>query len=228
MRNLERKIGHILFTCGAFLLLIGLTMLVPINSGSTRAFGVSDVIALSNSAREQFDASKIVTNSSLMNAAQRKAEDMAKLHYFAHVAPDGTTAWDYFKQVSYTYDTAGENLAITNEDASAVVNGWLNSPAHRENLLNNTYHDMGVGMAKYGDYQGHKDTYVVVAFYGTHAATQNVTAATSPAGISSTLKPKFINLPPEVITIVASCLLITGIALEARHLILLNKSHSLT
>ncbi len=57
-------------------------------------------------------------------------------NYFEHTAPDGTTGWYFIGLTGYDYLTAGENLAASNEDASAVVNGWMNSPGHRANLLN--------------------------------------------------------------------------------------------
>ena len=173
---------------------------------SSRAFGVSDIIELSNSAREQLNRKPLNTNTKLMNAAQMKAEDMAKQKYFAHTAPDGTVAWDYFKKVGYAYEVAGENLAITNETADAVINGWLNSPTHRDNLLSKQYTDFGIGMASFGDYQGHRDTSVVVALYGSQTSIQDPTAMTYPAGSTTKFKPKIPNLPISAIATVA-CIL---------------------
>jgi hypothetical protein len=212
------RLGHGLFILGAFILLIGVVILAPLNSGSSKAFGVSDIINLSNQARVQLNSPKLSVNTALMNAAQMKAEDMARLHYFAHTAPDGTVAWDYFKKVSYSYAVAGENLAITNEDAQAVINGWLNSPTHRDNLLSTQYTDFGIGMASYGEYEGHPDTYVVVAFYGKPADTQNAAAPTSPAGPFTLFKSNFTNIPPAYLVSVSVVLMAAGGLLEFRHI----------
>ncbi len=56
-------------------------------------------------------------------------------------------------------------MAITNQSAKDIVDGWLNSPTHRDNLLNANYDTTGVGMATFGDYENYKNTTVVVAFY---------------------------------------------------------------
>lgn len=186
-------------------------------TADTRAFGISDIIKGSNDARIQLNKRPLTSDANLMQAAQMKAEDMAKDHFFAHTAPDGTVAWDYFKKVGYTYETAGENLAITNESASSVINGWLNSQTHRDNLLGE-YNDIGIGMAAFGDYEGHKNTFVVVALYGKRSATQEAAAPTSPAGGTTTLKPQFTTIPPAAVAATATALIIAGISLEIRHL----------
>ncbi|HUD03482.1 MAG TPA: CAP domain-containing protein [Patescibacteria group bacterium] len=224
---LHRRFGHGLFILGAFMLLIVLVVIAPLSSGKSMAFGVSDIVSLTNQARDQMGLPNLTTSSALMNAAQMKAEDMAKQHYFAHTAPDGTVAWDYFKKVSYAYSSAGENLAITNEDAQAVINGWLNSPAHRDNLLSDVYTDLGIGMASYGDYDGHKNTFVIVAFYGKSAAIQNSAAATSPAGTNVAFLPSFTNMPPALLVSVAACFMLIGGVIELKHIKQLHQSHKI-
>lgn len=223
----HHRLGHILFMLGIFMFLIGVTIMTPLNNGTSRAFGVSDIIRLSNEAREQLNRKPLSTDSKLMNAAQMKAEDMAKQQFFAHTAPDGTVAWDYFKKVGYAYEIAGENLAITNETAEAVINGWLNSTTHRENLLNSRYKDFGIGMATYGTYQGHNNTSVIVALYGSRSAAQVPTAATNPAGSTTAFKPKIPTLPAALIASIAILLIMTGIILELRHIQHLHHAKSL-
>lgn len=214
----HHRIGHSMFLLGTFLLLIVITMMSPVSTYRTDAFGVSDITTLSNQARTQLNKKPLTPNSKLMNAAQMKAEDMAKKHYFAHTAPDGTLAWDYFKKVAYNYEVGGENLAITNENAQAVIDGWLNSPTHRDNLLSTDYTDFGIGMAAYGDYEGHKDTYVIVAFYGRGASIQVLTAPTNPAGTTAALKPAIGTVNPSIFIAIASLLMIIGVILELRHI----------
>jgi hypothetical protein len=219
----HHNIGHTLFVLGAFVAILGLTILAPMNATITKAFGVSDIIELSNEARKNQSLEPLQINTALMNAAQMKAEDMAEQHYFAHTAPDGSVAWDYFKEASYKYSLAGENLAITNEDAQAVIDGWLNSQTHRDNLLNSKYADFGIGLASFGEYQGHQNTYVIVAFYGKPAATQVLAAVTSPTGVSATLKPRFLASSPVLIGSIAGTLILLGVILESRHLKHLHK-----
>jgi hypothetical protein len=229
IENFHQKhphIGHYLFIIGAFSLLFSFTLLAPFNV-SSRAFGTSDIISLSNQARTRFSKYQLEQNIKLMNAAQMKAEDMAKIRYFAHNAPDGTQAWDYIKKVSYTYEMAGENLAITNESAEDVINGWLNSPTHRDNLLSEDFKDFGIGLAYYGDYENHKNTYVIVAMYGKPAAVQEVAAQTNPSGTTTVLKPRFTSIPPTAIALGAGLLMLLGALFELRHLKKLHHSTTL-
>lgn len=220
MKNIHSNhIGHAFFIVGVFLILITSTIIAPLNTKTIDAFGVSDIIEQSNKARAQLNVDPLTTDNKLMSAAQMKAEDMAKGHYFAHTAPDGTVPWDYFKKVEYIYEDAGENLAVTNQDASSVINGWLNSPAHRENLLSTKYNNMGIGMAAFGDYEGHKDTYVIVAMYGRRSTgAQVITAPTSPAGTMSSFKSE-LNYPSAIAIFAFACVLIVfGLLLELRHI----------
>lgn len=216
----RHKLGHSLFVLGAFLILLFATIVLPFNTAISKAFGVSDIIELSNQARSQFGAARFNTNSTLMNAAQIKAEDMVNKRYFAHYGPDGTTPWKFFSDAGYKYIEAGENLAITNESAEAVITGWLNSPTHRENLLNKNFSDLGIGMAFFGDYQGNKNTYVVVAFYGKMSPNLTVTGSetTSPAGTTTALKPKILTMPPALFITAGLVLICFGVLLEYRHI----------
>lgn len=218
--------GHAFHALGLFILIMVATVLMPLNTGLTRAFGTSDIVELSNQARQQLGQPPLSSNTQLTSAAQAKAEDMAKKRYFQHIAPDGTTPWYFFEQSGYSYSLAGENLAITNESADAVIEGWLNSPTHRENLLNSQYGDMGIGVANFGAYQGHKDVVVVVAFYGSRTGAQNPTALTTPAGTTAALKPRILDVPPSVLIAVAGVLILVGVLLEIRHIRRLHHLHS--
>lgn len=221
----RHHLGGTLFIIGVLLIIAG-TIISPISTTTTNAFGVSDIIEKSNQARAQLGNQPLSTDNNLMSAAQMKAEDMAKGHYFAHTAPDGTVPWDYFKKVGYVYDLAGENLAVTNQDAVSVINGWLNSPAHRDNLLSNNYTNMGIGMALFGEYEGHKDTYVIVAMYGKRAnGTQLVTATTSPAGTTTNLKPSLGPISPILIYSLAATFIFFGFLFEVRHIKKIHHAH---
>lgn len=121
------------------------------------------VVQLTNEERSDLNASPLKRNATLDTAARLKAEHMAKNQYFAHYAPDGTTPWYWFDQAGYTYAHAGENLAIHFTDSDEVVEAWMNSPAHRDNIVSGKFTEIGVGTAK-GVYNGSKTVYVVQLF----------------------------------------------------------------
>lgn len=125
------------------------------------------VVGLTNQERAENSAAPLVRNSVLDEAAQLKAEHMARNEYFSHYSPDGVSPWYWFDEAGYVYAYAGENLAIHFTDSSEVVEAWMNSPLHRENIVNNVYTEIGVGTAK-GKYEGY-DTVYVVQLFGTPA-----------------------------------------------------------
>lgn len=121
------------------------------------------LVTLTNEERSDDALPTLVRNSTLDEAAQMKAEDMAKYSYFAHESPSGVTPWHWFKEAGYNYAYAGENLAVHFNDSDEVVRAWMNSPGHRANIMGNSYAEIGIGTAK-GVYKGAPTVYVVQLF----------------------------------------------------------------
>lgn len=118
-----------------------------------------------NAARADEGYTPLVRNSVLDEAARLKAEDMAKGEYFSHWSPEGVSPWHWFNEANYDYLYAGENLAVHFTDSTKVVEAWLDSPTHRDNIMNGIYSEIGIGTAK-GQYEGY-DTVFVVQLFGT-------------------------------------------------------------
>lgn len=158
------------------------------------------VVDLTNENRDTDSLGTLSRSSTLDQAAQLKAEHMAKHEYFAHYAPDGTSPWYFFDSVSYEYVHAGENLAVHFSDSDEVVEAWMKSPSHRENIMNGKYTEIGVGTAR-GEYQGYP-TIFVVQLFGT-PANAPIAVATSepvvpePAPVVALAEPE-----PEVLPVV--------------------------
>jgi hypothetical protein len=120
---------------------------------------------LTNSSRLNYNILPLKINPLLSQAAQLKAEDMAQKGYFNHVSPDNITPWYWLDRVGYKYISAGENLAINFTDSEEVVKAWLNSETHRQNILNQNFTEIGIGIAK-GTYQD-KPAIFIVQMFGT-------------------------------------------------------------
>jgi hypothetical protein len=136
----------------------------------------SALVDLTNTDRASNNLGPVGPNTTLDQAAQAAADDMANKGYFAHVSPTGTTPWNWLNQVGYQYQYAGENLAVNFTDSDQVETAWMNSPTHRANILKSQYTQVGVGVAN-GTYEGKDATFVVQFFAapeptGTSAATQ--------------------------------------------------------
>lgn len=117
---------------------------------------------------------QLAINPVLEKAAQLKANDMADKGYFAHKSPDGKTPWYWFEQAGYDFSYAGENLAVNFNDSVDVNTAWMNSPGHRDNIMNNNFTEIGIATAQ-GFYQG-RPTIFVVQLFGRPAVKEVVTA----------------------------------------------------
>jgi hypothetical protein len=129
-------------------------------------FGVIVVNALvdgTNANRLANDEVALRINPLLTAAAQAKANDMATKQYFAHTSPDGLTPWYWFGKVGYQFMAAGENLAVNFSNSADVTDAWMNSPDHRENILDARYSEIGMATAR-GTFNGHSAVYVVELF----------------------------------------------------------------
>ena len=135
--------------------------------GATTSVSSTGLLQATNSERVRSHTASLTLNSALDAAAQTKANDMASRNYWAHNTPDGQAPWSFIKNSGYAYQLAGENLAYGFSDAPSVITGWMNSPEHRANLLNDDYEDVGFGVATADNFQGKGHVTIVVAMYGT-------------------------------------------------------------
>lgn len=139
------------------------------------------IISETNEIREVESLLPLRESETLDQAAQMKAEDMAKGEYFAHHSPDGRSPWYWLDEAGYEFAYAGENLAVHFTDSTEIVEAWLDSPTHRDNILNSNYREIGIGTAK-GRYEGY-DTVFVVQLFGT--PTTEVVASNEPVVIEN-------------------------------------------
>jgi uncharacterized protein YkwD len=140
---------------------------VSLSSPAARVSEVTptNIVRLSNNERRTEKIPVLKSNALLSKAAQSKANDMLRLQYFAHVSPTNTTPWYWFKQAGYRYQYAGENLAIDFVESEDVVQAWMNSPAHRKNVLNAKFKEVGVAVVS-GSFNG-TNSVIVVQMFGT-------------------------------------------------------------
>lgn len=164
---------HLLRKKGTFILL-GAALLIEIaflaqiillfpNSNFLATILPNVLVDFTNARRETFHLSYLAPNPKLEEAARLKAEHMAANGYFSHIGPDGTTPWDWIDTTGYVFTYAGENLAINFLDSEEVIEAWMNSERHKENILNNKFTEVGIGSAK-GMYKGEEAIFVVQLF----------------------------------------------------------------
>jgi uncharacterized protein YkwD len=104
------------------------------------------IITLINEERQKFNLGRLRQNSNLTQAADNKVADMISGEYFAHVSPTGKKWSDFIQASGYNYVAGGENLARNYTSSREIVQAWLNSPAHRDNILNPKFKETGIAI----------------------------------------------------------------------------------
>jgi uncharacterized YkwD family protein len=116
-------------------------------AGNFSAFQ-KEVTDLVNVERTNRGLKPLKLDAELSSVATKKSEDMVNKKYFAHNSPTYGSPFDMMKQFGISYRSAGENIAMGQENPKEVVNSWMNSQGHRENILNPDFTNIGVGIAK--------------------------------------------------------------------------------
>ena len=151
-----------LFLVGQFFLNF-FTLVSPSVLGYASNISPEKIIELTNQKRAELGLAPLANSPLLNEVAQRKAADMFAFNYWAHVSPSGRDPWSFFKEVGYKYIYAGENLARDFMDSASVVEAWMNSPTHKDNIVNPNYKEIGVAVVN-GTLNGVETTLVVQVF----------------------------------------------------------------
>ncbi|MFH1353680.1 MAG: CAP domain-containing protein [bacterium] len=157
------------------------------------------IIELTNNKRAEAGLNRLTVNAALTDAARQKAQNMLDEDYFAHISPSGVTPWFWMNKVGYSYQVAGENLAIDFVEAERVVAAWMASPTHKDNIMHPDYIEAGVA-ALTGEFEGGTSTVVVHMFglpQGAQAPTQTPVAK-KPKAAEPTVAPAITEKMPAV------------------------------
>jgi len=131
---------------------------------------------LTNEERLDHGLSQLAFDPEITQIARGHSSDMAEREYFAHETPEGLTPTDRAKQNEYScqkivglliYSGIAENIfqghlfdsyytvngeitsyewSTEEEIAKTTVDGWMNSPGHRENILTEIFDREGIGV----------------------------------------------------------------------------------
>jgi uncharacterized protein YkwD len=114
-------------------------------------------LCLVNQERSSRGLKPLKANRHLTRAATGHARDMNARGYFSHDTAGGGTFVDRIRKAGYVppkaFPSLGEDLAWgsgTLATPREIVQGWMESPGHRANILNPRFHDAGMGVA-FGD-----------------------------------------------------------------------------
>ncbi|SCL58534.1 CAP domain-containing protein [Micromonospora chersina] len=107
-----------------------------------------EVVDLVNQERAKAGCKALTVDDKLTLAAQRHSQDQADHKTMSHDGSDGSDVGDRLDRVGYAWRSYGENVAWNQQSPAAVMDAWMNSPGHRANILNCSFTEIGVGVAR--------------------------------------------------------------------------------
>lgn len=118
-----------------------------VNNNETHPYGVNEVLNLVNEIRINNGLKPLILDSQLNSAAHVRAIECGEL--YSHTRPNGTSCFTAFDEAGIDdWKNRGENLAEDFTTAEEVVSAWMNSPAHRKNILNKDYEYIGIAFVQ--------------------------------------------------------------------------------
>ncbi|WP_017318513.1 CAP domain-containing protein [Mastigocladopsis repens] len=107
-----------------------------------------------NDVRVKYGLKPLQNNDKLAEVARRYSRQMAEKNFFSHTGADGSTLVQRVHARGISYWVVGENLfKSTNipQPVPAAVEGWMESPGHRENILRPVFRETGIGVWRTGN-----------------------------------------------------------------------------
>ena len=143
MRERTGGAARLLFV--AALVTVASTVPATAASAATAADGTDTVVTLVNQERGKAGCDPVTVNSRLTSAAQDHSQDQADIGEMTHSGSDGSTVGQRITRAGYKWSKVGENVASGTTSADRAMELWMNSEAHRDNILNCAFKNIGVG-----------------------------------------------------------------------------------
>jgi len=109
------------------------------------------MLELINKERQAEGQNDLILNEKLTELARNHSKDMFERGYFSHYTPEGLSPFDRMELAEIHYIVAGENLALAPSVTRAHF-GLMESPSHRDNILNPDFNKIGIGALNGGIY----------------------------------------------------------------------------
>lgn len=122
-----------------------------VNDGIADSQAEQEMFKLVNIERVKAGIEPVVFDDSLRTVARAHSQDMFERGYFSHYTPDGLSPFDRMMDAGIEFNFAGENLALA-PSTDLAMQGLMNSPGHRKNILSPNFNKIGVGIIDGGVY----------------------------------------------------------------------------
>lgn len=110
----------------------------------------TEVVNIVNNERRAAGLKELEVLPALQAAAYTRAYEISGSKSFGHIRPNGKEFHTVYGDYNLDYTAAGENIAAYYSTPAGVMNGWMNSEGHKENILNVRYKYIGIGIYKSG------------------------------------------------------------------------------
>jgi uncharacterized protein YkwD len=115
-------------------------------SDATGEITRENVLAQMNAYRADAGLSPLHLEARLIKAADDRMRDMEDAGYWSHESPTGLSPFTWMIARDYPFVAAAENLAMGFDTAPFLVESWMESPGHRENIMSPLYEDCGIAI----------------------------------------------------------------------------------
>ncbi len=109
------------------------------------------MLMLVNKERAERNLPPLLADTLLIEVARIHAKDMFARGYFSHNTPEGFSPFDRMAKANVFYTSAGENLALA-PNVDLAMQGLMNSPGHKKNILSPDFRKVGIAAIDGGIY----------------------------------------------------------------------------
>lgn len=121
-----------------------------VEAGLKARVDLPELVEAHNAMRREQGLPALSSAPKLKEAARIHALDMARNNKMAHEGSDGSTPGERLERVGYPLQKSGENVAMGYRHLDQVMDGWMNSPGHRENILGD-FTEIGAAVVETAD-----------------------------------------------------------------------------
>ena len=147
------------------LIAVLMVVLAPFGAAWAQTPPATRLIDYVNAARIQNGLTALAEHARLSLAAIIHARDMAENGFVNHDGSDGSSVGERVSRAGYAWITVAENAAAGQPTVQEVIQGWMKSLGHRENILNENIREIGAGhvtVPNFGSSQNYTHFWVVV------------------------------------------------------------------
>jgi uncharacterized protein YkwD len=118
------------------------------------------IVEATNDVRARRGLPRLRLSERLEAAAAKHSRSMSRQGFFAHESADGSAFWKrvevFYPSRGSSYWAVGENLIWSSPELSVAdaIEGWMDSPGHRDNMLSRDWREVGCASAQLGSAPG--------------------------------------------------------------------------